>query len=214
MTAAQRPNATGIQSSDRVFLLRHGIVRSPGEAKRYIGQQDLPLLNRGLQQAMAWADYFATAALDVIYCSDLARCLETARIIGDRCHLVPRVRPELREVALGDWEGQPFASIKRCDPDGYQRRGAQITDHRPPGGESFRDLDHRVWPFFETASRQPHRRVLMITHAGVIRVLICRLLGMPLDKLFHIGQAYGALNIVDVRRSGYRLQALNLPSPA
>jgi probable phosphoglycerate mutase len=53
----------------------------------------------------------------------------------------------------------------------------------------------------------------MVTHAGVIRVLICRLLGMPLKNLFTIGQAYAALTIIDARPQGFRLQALNLPLP-
>ena len=53
----------------------------------------------------------------------------------------------------------------------------------------------------------------MVTHAGVIRVLVCRLLGIPLENLFGIGQAHGALNIVEVRPEGYRIQVLNLQSP-
>jgi broad specificity phosphatase PhoE len=54
----------------------------------------------------------------------------------------------------------------------------------------------------------------VVTHAGVIRVLLCRLLGMPLENLFAFGVAHGALAIVDIRPTGNRLQALNLPVPA
>lgn len=213
MNPISSPDASERHAPGRIFLLRHGVVQSAEEEKCYVGQQDLPLSDKGFKQAVAWADYFAHLALGAIYSSDLSRCLETARIIGDRCRLAPQAQPALREIHLGDWEGQPFASVKRRNPQAYRLRGEQIADDRPPGGESFRDLDRRVWPFFKTTSRQHCGPTLMVTHAGVIRVLICRLLGMPLENLFTIGQAYASLTIIDVQPEGFRLQTLNLPLP-
>jgi probable phosphoglycerate mutase len=213
MTVAptQPPNDT--EDSGRLFLLRHGDVEKTGAGRHYIGQGDRPLSGRGRVQAEAWAAYFATVKLDTIVCSDLSRCLDTARIIGAASQQTPRARPELREIALGAWEGQSFAAIQGRDPQAFQQRGRCIADHRPPGGESFRDLDRRVWPFFEERLCQPQRRTLVVTHAGVIRVLLCRLLGMPLENLFSVGVAYGALSIIALRPAGCRLQALNLPAP-
>lgn len=193
-----------------IYLLRHGAIQSPESGKRhYIGQKDLPLNDMGLAQARSWADYFAGEALDEICCSDLTRCLETAQLIGVRCSLVPRAMPALREIHLGAWEGERFDTIKALYPLSFEQRGDVIADHRPPGGESFRDLQHRVWPVFETLARRHQRKTLIVTHAGVIRVLLCRLLGMPLENLFAIGQAYGALNIIDILPRGYCLQVLN-----
>jgi broad specificity phosphatase PhoE len=197
----------------RIYLLRHGAVLSAGNGKRYIGVQDLALSDIGLCQARAWAGYFAGVALEEIYCSDLTRCLETARIIGTRCNLAPQAFPELREVCLGSWEGQLFDSVKILDPQGFQQRGDHVADHRPPAGESFRDLQKRVWPVFEAAVRRSQSQTLIVTHAGVIRVLLCQLLGMPLGNLFRIGQAYGALNIIEIRPEGCRIQAINIQSP-
>lgn len=212
-------NAAGLMAASdgawqsRVYLLRHGAVRFSGTEKRYIGQQDLPLSEEGLRQARNWAGYFAETPPAAIYCSDLERCLETARLIGGRCNLPPQPHRELREVALGTWEGETFAAMKARSPEAFKARGDRVADHRPPGGESFRDLQRRVWPFFETTVLRGPEEALLVTHAGIIRVLLCRLLGMPLENLFAIGLSYGALSIVDVRPSGYRLQALNLPAP-
>ena len=214
MTVAQTLSSKDIPARGTLFLLRHGEVQMPGEGRHYIGQQDLHLSPLGREQATAWADYCAAAGLDEIACSDLARCLDTARIIGARCRLIPQACPELREINLGEWEGASFAAIHSRDPDAFRQRGARITDHRPPGGESFRDLDRRVWPFFQTLVRRPQGNILVVTHAGVIRALLCRLLGMPLENLFSIGVAYGALSIVAIRPDGVRLEALNLPAPA
>ena len=169
--------------SSRIYLLRHGAIQSPGEGKRYIGWQDHPLNEAGQRQAHAWANYFNGRALDEIHCSDLARCLETARIIAARCSLELRTLQGLREINLGSWEGLRFDEVQTVRPQEFQRRGERIADHRPTGGESFRDLQHRVWPIFTKLAAGPSRTILIVTHAGVIRVLLCRLLGMPLKNL-------------------------------
>jgi broad specificity phosphatase PhoE len=196
-----------------IYLLRHGAIRSPEGGKRYIGWQDHALSDLGLVQASQWADYFAGARLKDIYCSDLARCLDTARIIGTRSGVEPKLLPDLREICLGTWEGQRFETVQALYPQAFQERGDNIADYHPPGGESFRDLQSRAWPVFEAIVRGLSGQSLIVTHAGVIRVLLCRLLGMPLENLFCIKQAYGALNIIEVRPETYRLQAVNLHSP-
>lgn len=206
--------ATGASGPGTIYLLRHGAIQSPGEGRRYIGWQDLALNDGGRRQARAWSDYFSCMALDGIYCSDLIRCLETARIIAARCSLEPQALPELREISLGQWEGRRFDAVRAADPHEFQRRGEQIADHRPPGGESFNDLQHRVWPVFTELASGALQAVVLVTHAGVIRVLLCRLLGMPLKNLFRIGLAYGTLSIVEFGPQEYRVRAVNLPPPA
>jgi probable phosphoglycerate mutase len=207
-----KPSKTSSPAQGAVFLLRHGDIRSGG-GKRYIGWQDYALSDVGLAQARRWAGYFSGKALKAIYCSDLARCLETARMIGARCSLEPNVLGELREINLGRWDGQRFATVQTRYPRAFQERGDRIADHRPPGGESFRDLQARVWPVFEAIARHFSEHTLIVTHAGVIRVLLCRLLGMPLENLFCIGQTHGALNIIALGSDHRQLQAINLPSP-
>ncbi len=206
-------NGSGTAPAPRIYLLRHGEVQTQKDGRRYIGWQDIPLNSKGVEQAEGWAKYFGSLGLDEICCSDLARCRKTAELIADSCRLAPRALPELREVSLGTWEGKSFEEVKRLHPVAFQERGERIADHRPPGGESFRDLLDRTWPLLEAAARHPGIRTLMVTHAGVIRVLLCRLLGMPLENLFSIGQSYGALNIIDLRPQQSRLQGLNLRFP-
>lgn len=196
-----------------IYLLRHGAIQSQGEGRRYIGWQDQVLTDVGRRQAQAWSDYFSRMSLDGIYCSDLIRCLETARIIAACCSLQPQAMPELREVCLGQWEGQRFDTVRALDPHEFQRRGEHIADHRPPGGESFGDLQRRVWPVFKKLASGSHQAILMVTHAGVIRVLLCRLLGLPLKNMFRIGLAYSTLSIVEFGPKGFRVRAVNLPPP-
>jgi probable phosphoglycerate mutase len=194
-----------------IYLLRHGAVDLPENEKRYIGWQDVALSDHGLQQACAWGDRFAGTDMEAIYCSTLTRCLETARIIADRCGHRPLALAELREINLGSWEGRRIETIKTLYPQAYRQRGDQIADYRPPEGESFRDLQRRVWPAFKAVTRGLRGQTLIVTHAGVIRVLLCRLLKIPLKHLFRIGQTFGTLTTVTIGPHGYCVQAVNLP---
>jgi probable phosphoglycerate mutase len=205
------PRESSGGSHGTIYLLRHGAICSAKQARCYVGWQNVALSKAGIRQAENWARYFSGLALDEIYCSDLTRCLETAKIIGSRCTLKPKPLYGLREIFLGAWEGRRFQSIQALYPREFQNRGDRIADHRPAGGESFRDLQARVWPEFEAIARRLSGHILMVTHAGVIRVLLCRLLGMPLENLFLIGQAHGALNIIGLRSGHWRIEAMNLP---
>ena len=210
MTSNQSGYILKEDSDHKIFLLRHGAVQSPERGKHYIGQLDLLLDDLGRNQAHVWANYFSDMGLKNIYSSDLSRCLETAQIIGDRCAIEPRALADLREICLGAWEGHSFDKIRTLYPEEFLYRGDHITDHRPPGGECFRYLQARVWPIFQKIIHQRSGRVLIVTHAGVIRVLICKLLGMPLENLFTIGVRHGAMSIIVVQPNGYRVQTLNL----
>ena len=195
-----------------IYLLRHGAVDLPENAKRYVGWQDVTLSERGREQAHAWGKHFGGCALDAICCSTLSRCRETARIIAERCNLRLQALPALREIHLGSWEGQDQQTIMTRYPRAYRQRGEQIADYRPPGGESFRDLQKRVWPAFESVARK-HGPTLIVSHAGVIRVLLCRLLEIPLQHLFHLRQIRATLTIVTKGAQGYCVEAINLPCP-
>lgn len=198
-----------IKKDQTIYLLRHGAVQLQEGGRRYIGWTDLALSEFGRLQARTWADYFANVTLNQILCSDLSRCRETAHLIASQCALPIQVVPEFREISLGTWEGHTFDQIKKGFPEAFYQRGEHIANHRPPQGESFYDLQHRVWPVFEAAVRRGHQNILIVTHAGVIRVLICQLLGMPLENLFSIGQDYGALSIIKAQPKRYLLQTLN-----
>jgi probable phosphoglycerate mutase len=210
MLSALTASGAGRLSGSKIYLLRHGAIQQPKEGKRYIGWLDPPLNRTGFAQAVAWSNYFSKMELDAICCSDLVRCRATAGIIGARLSIESQVFPELREICLGTWEGKSLERVKQLYPRQFQKRGEDLADYRPPGGESFRDLQNRVWPPFEAVIRRLQKRSLIVTHAGVIRVLLCRLLEMPLENLFLFGLSFGALTIIDVRPEGCRLQGVNL----
>lgn len=199
-----------VHSSERtIYLLRHGELSTGPGGKRYIGRTDLPLSPAGIRQSEQWGAFFSPIALTAVFSSDLQRALHTAKIIAQGHGVEVRAMPSLREVDLGAWEGLSFAEVRQSDPHAYEQRGRDPAGHRPPGGESFQDLQKRVVPAFEKALDCSTGDVVMVGHAGVNRVLLCYLLGIPLANLFRFDQDYGALNIIVKHAAGNRVRAVN-----
>jgi len=190
-----------------ICLLRHGEIAGAG-SRRFIGQTDIPLGENGRRQAECWGEAWAGRIWDRVYASDLVRSLETAQIIVGSRHPVLAL-PGLREIAMGEWDGQPMAEIRARYPEAWELRGRSFDTFRPPGGESFADLRDRVLPVFNRIAGKARGPVLIVAHAGVNRVILCGLLGVPLCRLFEVKQDYGCLNRIDCGSGGLRVSAVN-----
>ncbi|MFZ0134944.1 MAG: histidine phosphatase family protein [Desulfobacterales bacterium] len=192
-----------------LFLMRHGAIEHP-EAGRFIGQTDVALGRNGRLQAEAWQDEFKSIEFTAVWSSDLSRAAETAAIVFAGHAAAVRTSRELREIHLGQWEGVPRRRVRDERPDLWETRGKDLAGFRPPGGESFRDLQRRVvLPVTRMADETPGN-VCIVTHAGVIRVLICHFLDMPLSNLFRIRVDYGSLSIVSLSLERIEVCTLNL----
>src|SRR5262249_7990002 len=107
--APDRPMAT------RVYLVRHGAPEG-AETRRFIGHLDVALSTRGREQIEALARRLAAAPLAAVYTSDLARTRCSAEILAGPPCLAPIEVPDLREFAMGRWEGLTAEEIHALDP--------------------------------------------------------------------------------------------------
>jgi len=195
--------------------MRHGQT-APETPWRFLGQRDAALSDAGRAQAAAWRDTLRGVDFAGAWCSDLARCRDTATIILEGRDLTATPLPGLREISLGEWDGLTVAEVKSRYPGLYEARGADIAGFRPPGGESFADLSGRAWEALETllatagTGNNPEANLLVVAHAGVNRTIMARVLGMPLENLFRLDQDHGCLNILSFGPGGPRLTRANL----
>jgi broad specificity phosphatase PhoE len=192
-----------------IYLLRHGEVVL-AETRRFIGHLDVPLSPRGEQQSLAQAARLAPVKLAALYTSDLARARRTGEIIGAPHGLVPTVVPELREMAMGRWEGLTAAAIQRDEPVKFAEWMANVGEFPFPDGESVPDLEARAWPAFESiTSAHAGQSIAIVAHGGTNRALLCRALGLPSGRLLSMGQDYGALTVLERIDTAWRLRHLN-----
>jgi alpha-ribazole phosphatase len=185
-----------------VLLIRHGIVSEEAE-ERFLGAADLPMSPAGEAQIRELAARLRPRVTpDAIYCSDLSRSRRTAELLANGSAIPIRVRPALREIDMGEWQGLSRREVAERRPADYAARGRDIANFRPPGGESFADLAARVLPCWHDLVENVGTQVVAIAgHAGVNRVILCHLLGAPLANLFRIAQRPACLNVVEWRKN-------------
>lgn len=179
-----------------IYIIRHGKPFS--SVKQYLGQINCSLSKLGMQQAHYLRKYFSYIRLDGIYSSDLIRAAKTAEIISKEHSVKIEYVPEIREVSLGKWDGVNFNTIRKKYPISFHIRGLNLEHYRPPNGENFTDLRNRIIPVFHKIIKNTNRRSVVISHAGVNRVIIATILKIPLNEIFQIKQDYAATNKIIV----------------
>jgi alpha-ribazole phosphatase len=196
-------------ASTFLYLIRHGSVLG-AETRRFIGHLDVPLSPSGEAEISAVARRLSRVALAAVYSSDLVRARRSADLIGRPHGLAPRVLPALREMAMGRWEGLTAEEIHLREAEAFREWMRAIGTFPFPEGESVPDLVARAWPAVEEiVNAHPGERVAVVAHGGTNRVILCRALGVPLERLLLFGQDYGSLSILEWTGTRWRLLLLN-----
>ena len=162
----------------QLLLVRHAAI-APQYAGRYVGSTDVPADARGLHQARTLASLVRFRKPDRCYCSPLVRARQTADVICETTDLQLQVDDDLREVDFGRWECKTFEEIAADAPEAVNRWAASSEEFTFPGGESVAGFLCRIHRAAHRLAEDCAEVVLAVTHAGVIRGMICHLLGLP-----------------------------------
>ncbi len=174
----------------RIDLLRHGQCEG-GEIFR--GSTDVALSPEGWESMSAQLNQYTPMPWQRIVSSPLQRCLTFARQSADRLALPLTIEPELREMHFGDWEGQEHTHIWETDPI-LRLWGEDPEGYTPPGGEPLAAFAERVTGALARVA-EAHRgeHLLLITHGGVIRLLLTQAQGLPRHRLREMPVPYAHL---------------------
>ena len=193
----------------RIYLFRHGEV-TLAETRRFIGHLDVPLSARGEAQCTAQSARLRDVPLAALYSSDLARARRSGELLGACRGLAPVPIPALREMAMGRWEGLTAEEIRAREPEAFAMWMASVGEFPFPEGESVPDLVARAWPAFEElAEAHAGAPFAIVAHGGTNRAILCRLLGLPLERLLAFGQGYGALTVIERAHGRWSVCRLN-----
>lgn len=172
----------------RIDLLRHGQCEG-GEIFR--GSTDVALSAEGWATMRAQLDRCSPSPWQRIISSPLQRCQHFARDTAQRLTLPLVLEPDLREIHFGDWEGRDQLELWQTDP--HLRRWAEDPEaHTPPGGESLAVFSERVLAALKRiAQTHAGEHLLVVTHGGVIRLLLCWVQGLAQRDLRRLHVPYG-----------------------
>ena len=194
-----------------LYLIRHGETEG-GEIRRYKGTIDVPLSEIGVRQMEQVSKYIyqntvynqnseyrtRDTELSAVYCSDLTRAIRSAEIVAEPHSLKPIIVSSLRERNFGLWEGMSFDEIREKYPLEFDAWAGNPLKFSPMEGESTLAMRDRVTQAMsEIMENHNKENIAIVAHGGVNRIILCHILGIPLENIFRIEQDYGALNIIE-----------------
>lgn len=159
-----------------IYVIRHTKV-----ARKDIcyGQINVPLADSFLEEVAQFKNELPTD-FEAIFCSPLLRC----KNLAEELHFDNIIfENALMEINFGEWEGQTWNEI---DQDKLNIWMQDFANEKPPQGENLLELFERVSLFLEKCRKMSHKKILLITHSGVIRCIWAYLLEIPLQNIFKI----------------------------
>lgn len=186
-----------------VDFIRHG---EPVGGRKYRGHLDDPLSEKGWQQM--WDAVGDFSGWQLIVTSPLVRCAEFADALGDRLQVEVLHDARLKEGGAGEWEGKGHAEICADYPLRLFEFKRDPILRAPPGAEPATAVHARVGEAWrDLLEQQQGRHVLVVAHAGVIRMLLSHALGLPLGNVYRINVGNAAVSRVQVEHHGGEMLA-------
>jgi broad specificity phosphatase PhoE len=187
-----------------ILLVRHAAHDNVGDflAGRMPG---VSLGLAGRAQAERLAKRLAVEKLDVVEASPRERTRETAEAVARASGLEkPSIADALDEIDFGAWTGKSFEELD-ADPD-WRRWNEQRATARTPAGESMADVQVRALTHLKTLKAE---RVALVSHADVIKAVVCGVLGLPLDAGHRFDIAPASITRLVAGPACLRLSGLN-----
>ncbi len=174
--------------SGEILLIRHAETDLAGT---FCGHSNPCVNGSGYQQIELLLEKLTRYAIDVVYTSDLQRALTTAQAIAARCAAVLEIASGLREIHFGRWESLTWQQIEQRDPVYAQRWVDQYPNLPSPDGERFSSFKDRALHAFDTLIAQLHgRTAAIVTHGGVLRILLTHRFGLTDEQAWRRTQPY------------------------
>lgn len=167
-------------------------------AGRFCGHSDPELNSLGRQQLAGVVDRLSEYSIRRIYTSDLRRARQTAEAIASHFGIGFEVRPGLREIHFGLWEGLSWSEIEECNPALAKSWAERYPNSTAPGGESLQQFERRARAesaFLLAAATECPTAV--IAHAGFMRALLTMFYGASEEEAWSLTKEYGSIVALD-----------------
>lgn len=165
-----------------LYFIRHG------EKDVYHGDvSSIKLTDKGHRQANLVGKRLENIGIDVIFTSTMTRAIQTAETINKYANVHIEIREELREIDMGECDKNGWEYVKSHDPQFIAEFERHEVDIPYPHGECGVDVWNRSSKILDEISQTSYENVVIVTHGGTIRSIVCGILEMPQAKRFSLG---------------------------
>jgi alpha-ribazole phosphatase len=193
----------------KLWLVRHGQTQANVDGL-YSGISEIPLTEQGVAQAVAVGNMLGQVAFEKVLCSELGRAQHTTQLILQQRQIPVVTEARLNEMNFGDWEMRHHRDLQRLDAENYAAWCNDWQNVIPKNGEGFQIFSQRVSEFAKALSSQTEaENILIVSHQGVLSLLIATLLNMPPASLWHFIIEQGAWSYIEIRDGFTTLRTLN-----
>lgn len=171
-----------------LLFIRHAATDLAGT---FCGHADPPVNALGQQQIADLVRSLASSCIRAVYTSDLQRAVRTAEAIAGSHSAPLALRAGLREIYFGQWEGLRWSEIEARDRSFAAEWMRRFPELSAPGGELFEDFEARVLQEVDLLLAPAHNSLIaIVTHAGVLRVVLQSLLGCSAEQAWERTSTY------------------------
>ena len=182
-----------------LYLVRHGETAATSKGK-ICGDSDTPLNEEGFMQAEVLGSWFSDMEISSIFSSPLARAVQTADAIAKAIKMPTYFKHSgLCEKKEGEWEGKTYWQLRDEDPKAWEKWSNNPIDFSPPGGESVKAFVGRVDRALQDIIKNydTGNRIVITSHAGVIKGIIMNCLSIPAENFFRIDIPPGSVSKIE-----------------
>ena len=165
------------------YIIRHADKEIGDFYNPVLRHQDQPISAKGQQDATKLYSFLADKPISAIYVSAYQRTGQTIEYAAQQLGLVPEVDDRLNEIANGYIDGLDEQEFKERFPEAWKAYIERKYDFRFPGGETGEEARIRIMNFLtEKMDRHNSESIVIVTHEGLIRILMCAIMGLPVYK--------------------------------
>jgi broad specificity phosphatase PhoE len=170
---------------------------------RFQGHADTPLNELGRTRIGQVIEALRPWNPEIIFTSDLSRAREMAEGVGAAFGIEVIAREDLRECSYGEWEGKKLEEVRRDHGDDLDRWHRNESGFPRGGGESLLQMQERVLAAIESIAREhAGRTIVILSHSGPVRGVICRTLDIPIDQRYRFEVNNASLSAIRRRGDG------------
>lgn len=165
----------------RLYLTRHGETAYNADGRGH-GSIDIPLNDRGREQARALRDHMRDTKIDAFYSSTLSRAFETATIVAEPHNKSVMPLTNLCEINYGELEGMLYADLNEF----RAKKTVPYAELQFPGGENYKQAHERARNFLLQIKQGCNTAdsAFVVSHGSFIRVIISEITGDTIEKLY------------------------------